>query len=125
MRWFYISLLKDIIKNRNDLNIHTKTRVADVVNIDKYKNFNNEKFGYGLRSHFDFVILKNENGLWPLCAIELDGKTHSNDGRTVYRDVLKDLICEDMNLKLIRVKTDDFTNFESNIRLKIQEILYW
>lgn len=117
-------LLKDIIKNRNDLNIHTKTRVADVVNIDKYKNFNNEKFGYGLRSHFDFVILKNENGLWPLCAIELDGKTHSNDGRTVYRDGLKDLICEDMNLKLIRVKTDDFTNFESNIRLKIQEILY-
>lgn len=53
-------LLKDIIKNRNDLNIHTKTRVADVVNIDVNKNFNNEKFGYGLRSHFDFVILKNE-----------------------------------------------------------------
>ena len=105
-------LIKSTLRDYPDYDVYPKVRVADVLNIDEYKNKDPEKFHYGLKSHFDFVILKYCNGAWSIFAIELDGKQHSYDVKTVYRDELKNDICRDMAFEIVRINTN------SNIDIK-------
>ena len=111
--------LRETSGEKSKFKVYPKVRVADVIDIDQYKNKNPEKFSYGLKAHFDFVIFKGSKGFSPICAIELDGKQHSFDTKTIQRDGLKNEICSEMSLKLIRVKTNDTID----ILKKIQEVM--
>ncbi len=108
-------LLKGELKDRPNYEVYPKVRVADVVNIDSLKFKDPEKFSYGLKAHFDFIIFKYGNGVWPICAIELDGKQHSYDPQTQYRDKMKDDICRILGFKIIRIKTTDKTNLNKMV----------
>ena len=55
---------------------------------------------------FDFVIYeKIGNQQLPILAIELDGKEHREDEYVMERDRIKDTICKEHNLELIRVES--------------------
>jgi hypothetical protein len=77
-----------------------QVKVADILN--KYTQ--PVLFDYGSRAVFDFVIyakLKRDD--IPRLVIELDGDEHLSDSKTIERDRLKEKICEDNKIKLIRI----------------------
>lgn len=115
--------IKKILEKKSNYEVYIKVRVADVVNIDRYKHTDNEKFSYGLMAHFDFVITRTRDGIWPICVIELDGRHHSHDKGTIYRDKIKDDICTDMGLEIIRYKSDDYRDLNKLIEYIIKDDL--
>lgn len=82
----------------------TKVRLADVVDIDV---FSGHAKGYGLKAHLDFVMVDAKSSV-PRFAVELDGRQHWADPRVRERDRLKDSICEESGLPLLRI-TSEFT----------------
>lgn len=80
-----------------------KVRVADIVEPNPTKNRSewSRAFGKIKAKHFDYVICTADT-LKPVCAIELDDKSH-NQKKRQQRDQLLESVCLDANLPLIRV----------------------
>ncbi|WP_164847115.1 DUF2726 domain-containing protein [Neptunomonas marina] len=80
-----------------------KVRVADIVEPNPTKNRSewSRAFGKIKAKHFDYVICAADT-LKPVCAIELDDKSHSQKKRQ-QRDQLLESVCNDADLPLIRV----------------------
>ncbi|WP_415896900.1 DUF2726 domain-containing protein [Neptuniibacter sp. QD57_21] len=83
--------------------IFGKVRVADIVEPNPTKNRSewSRAFGKIKAKHFDYLICTADT-LKPVCAIELDDKSHSQKKRQ-QRDQLLESVCSDANLPLIRV----------------------
>jgi len=83
--------------------IFGKVRVADIVEPNPTKNRSDwsRAFGKIKAKHFDYVICATDT-LKPVCAIELDDKSH-NQKKRQQRDQLLESVCKDANLPLIRV----------------------
>ncbi|WP_415882278.1 DUF2726 domain-containing protein [Neptuniibacter sp. QD34_54] len=83
--------------------IFGKVRVADIVEPNPTKNRSEwqKAFNPIKAKHFDYVICTVDT-LKPVCAIELDDKSHSQTKRQ-QRDQLLESVCSDANLPLIRV----------------------
>lgn len=83
--------------------IFGKVRVADIVEPNPTKNRSDwsRAFSKIKAKHFDYVICTADT-LKPVCAIELDDKSHSQKKRQ-QRDQLLESVCQDANLPLIRV----------------------
>ena len=107
--------LKSIIKKEFDgFELGVKVRVADVVLVEP-ELIGQELFHYSLMAHFDFVIFDSQNQTKPVLAIELDGKTHRNNSKTIKNDKMKDKICNKYGLNMIRISTDTKTTV-NNLR---------
>lgn len=79
---------------RHGAELHEKVRVADIVNIDMLDR--RELGTYALQSHFDFVLVdENQHAV---AAIEFDGPGHSTSN-----DEKKNSICSQANLPLFRI----------------------
>jgi hypothetical protein len=79
---------------RHGAELHEKVRVADIVNIDM---LNHRELGrYALQSHFDFVLI--DENQQAVVAIEFDGPGHSTSN-----DEKKNSICNQANLPLFRI----------------------
>ena len=67
-----------------------------------------ENFGYEdlfYSGRFDFVVYERRGSqLFPVLAIELDGKEHYEDEVVIHRDKKKQKICRDHHFELIRVE---------------------
>jgi len=107
--------IKQTLSNKKKYEVYAKVRIADVINVDQYKYKDLDKFSYGLKAHFDFVIIKDKNGSWPILAIELDGKYHTNDIRTIHRDKLKNDICRENIFDILRIRTNESINLDKRI----------
>lgn len=94
------SLLTSVAEAHGD-RLLTKVRLADVVDIDDYTG---ETKSYGFRAHLDFVMVDSET--FPRFAVELDGKRHCTDPKVRERDLLKDSICEESGLPLLRITSE-------------------
>lgn len=83
--------------------VESNVRVASVLD-----NFTTpEKFDYGTRAEFDFVIYKViRNQKKPVLVIELDGPEHGTSYRRSHNDKLKEKICEDNNIIIKRITND-------------------
>ena len=83
--------------------IFGKVRVADIVEPNPTKNRSewSRAFSKIKAKHFDYVICATDT-LKPVCAIELDDKSH-NQKKRQQRDQLLESVCQDANLPLIRV----------------------
>jgi len=83
--------------------IFGKVRVADIVEPNPTKNRSewSRAFGKIKAKHFDYVICATDT-LKPVCAIELDDKSH-NQKKRQQRDELLESVSKDANLPLIRV----------------------
>ncbi len=80
-----------------------KVRVADILEPNPTKNRSewSRAFGRIKAKHFDYVICAADT-LKPVCAIELDDKSH-NQKKRQQRDQLLESVCKDTSLPLIRV----------------------
>jgi Protein of unknown function (DUF2726) len=83
-----------------------KPRLADVLAI-KDSGITDERYSYALKAHFDFVVYRHDRETLrdlPQFAVEFDGRQHQTDGRQIARDRLKDTICEQLGLPLVRAR---------------------
>lgn len=79
---------------RHSAELHEKVRVADIVNIAMLDR--HELGTYALQSHFDFVLVdENQHAV---AAIEFDGPGHNTSN-----DEKKNSICNQANLTLFRI----------------------
>jgi len=88
---------------RNDVRVFPKTRVADVLDIDR-SGLSAEEYRYALRAHFDFVVAQPEGRSY--FAVEFDEPYHDTDAAAIARDRMKDSIADRLGLPVIRVSAD-------------------
>jgi hypothetical protein len=84
--------------------VFAKPRLADVLNIDR-SGLSKDEFSYALKAHLDFVIASESDGT-PHFAVEFDGPYHSTSPNARRRDTMKDSICDQLGLPLLRVDAD-------------------
>lgn len=110
---FYHLLLKHLPEG---FHAFPKMRIADIIKTKDGKGYYRQRNKI-LPKHVDFVIC--DSNLKPVCAIEIDGKSHDNPERQD-RDDLIEYIFEGVHLPLKRIRVG--SSFESAIT-EIVEIL--
>jgi Protein of unknown function (DUF2726) len=93
--------------------IYPKMRLSDVVSKGR-KALVQREFDYFCRAHLDFVVAK---GHWPIFAVEFDGFHHETDPRTCERDVIKNRLCRDAGLPLLRISGPEIAQDEQSTLL--------
>lgn len=102
--YYFYKKLKEICDNHN-LRILVKTRLADIVDVDKSKIESKEYMKYYSRiqsKHIDFLLC-NGDSLYPVVAIELDDNSHDSKERQT-RDNFVNKTFESADIPLIRCK---------------------
>lgn len=87
-----------------------KMRLADVIDIDSLDDLSPRDRWFVLSSHLDFVMLDHGSGL-PKFAVEMDGRQHWTDLDQRRKDAIKDRVCEEAELPLLRVTSDFVSAF--------------
>jgi len=87
----------------NALRVFPKTRLSDVL-LKGDARLPERIFNYYTRSHFDFLVIE-PNGK-PFMAIEYDGPFHHTDPKQAERDQIKNQLCKDSGLPLLRVNAN-------------------
>ena len=91
--------------DRWGLSVYPKVRVADVVPLDRLGVVGEMKT-YGLQSHFDFVVCRDQ---WePDYAVEFDGRYHSTAAQMA-RDAKKDRLCTLAGFPILRINSNYLT----------------
>lgn len=83
--------------------VDTQVPVSQI--LDKFTT--PEKFNYGIKAVFDFVVfrvIRNQNV--PVLVIELDGPEHGSTKRREENDKRKEEICRDNNIEIRRISND-------------------
>lgn len=102
--YYFYKKLKGICDSYN-LRVLVKTRLADIVEVDKSKIGNKEYMKYYTRiqsKHIDFLVC-NGDSLYPVVAIELDDNSHDNKDRQT-RDNFVNKTLDSAGVPLIRCK---------------------
>ena len=95
-----LTTVNQILSIQSQFTIEKQVKVSDVLN----RFTSPELFDYGTKSVFDFVIYeKIKEDEFPRLVIELDGEEHTTDNQVITRDKMKEKICEDNGIKLIRI----------------------
>lgn len=114
--WAFYKSLKPIADELN-LSILCKTRIADLIDIEKGLNKSEWQTAFNRinKKHIDFILCKPEN-LLPLLLIELDDSSHDTD-KGKERDTFVEKVLEKTGYKLLR------TRGTAELKEKIQEKL--
>jgi hypothetical protein len=85
----------------SDFRVFGKVRVADVISVEKGKPKPvwQRAFNRISAKHFDFVLC-SPTDLKPVCAVELNDKSHAQDGRKGRDQFLED-VCKKAGLPLV------------------------
>lgn len=96
----FFETINHLISTADKYKLEPKVRIASL--LDKYSNV--KLYDYGLKSEFDLVIFRivGQNQI-PVVVIELDGNEHYENEKVIQRDKLKQQICDENNIKLIRI----------------------
>lgn len=107
--WFFFKSLKQITAKYN-LHILSKVRVADLIQVNKFKTNEYMKYFGKIKSkHIDFVLCNPEN-LYPLLAIEVDDNSHDKTNRKE-RDNFIDIAFYNANIPILHTRsTNDLEN---------------
>lgn len=101
--WSFYKQLKPIADELN-LSVLCKTRIADLVDIEKGLNKSEWQTAFNRinKKHIDFILCKPEN-LYPILLIELDDNTHDTQkGKT--RDEFVEKVLDKAGYKLLRTR---------------------
>jgi len=80
--------------------VYPKMALSDVIGKDRGEFLPQRDFEYLCRAHLDFVVAKEHQ---PIFAVEFDGALHLTDPDTRSRDVIKNRLCRDAELPLLRI----------------------
>ena len=102
--YYFYKKLKAIC-DKNNLRILVKTRLADIIDVDKNQIAGKEYMNYFGRiqsKHIDYLVC-NGDSLYPLVAIELDDSSHNKENR-IERDIFVNNAMQAAGIPLIRCK---------------------
>jgi len=101
--WSFYKQLKPIADSMN-LSVLCKTRVADLIDIEKGLNKSEWQTAFNRinRKHIDFILCKPEN-LYPILLIELDDNSHDSD-KGKERDEFVEKILQKAGYNLLRTR---------------------
>lgn len=100
--------------------VHLHTKLTDLVDPAP-----GDDFDWSTRAHIDLIVRDDENGLQPLIAIEVDGRSHTQDAQTIYRDRLKDALLRDAGIDVVRVKADAALRLHGKDRMTAYLLTLW
>jgi hypothetical protein len=98
----YTVLQRQLVKE--GYRILPKVRLSDAINKDTNDHLSDRDFGYYTRAHFDFLVTKD---LDPVFAVEFDGVGHFQDDRAIENDVIKNRLCKEASLPLLRITSSE------------------
>lgn len=81
-----------------------KVRLRDAIAPDKDERLTDKVFDYLTRAHLDFLVTKDYVGAF---AVEFDGLHHLNDPKVRERDALKNSLCKNADLALLRINSTE------------------
>lgn len=81
-----------------------KVRLSDAIAKDHNDHLSEREFSYFTRAHLDFLVTRNH---MPVFAVEFDGAHHFVDERTMENDVIKNRLCKQAGLPLLRVTSSE------------------
>ncbi len=101
-----LKLYKELLDHfiSKEIFVLAKVRLADLVNIEEEVDFWEKQsvFMKLSQKHVDFVLTDSK---WKiLCLIELDGKNHETDKKTIKNDEFKDEFFQTLDMPLFRFK---------------------
>lgn len=101
--WSFYKQLKPIADSMN-LSVLCKTRVADLIDIEKGLNKSEWQTAFNRinKKHIDFILCKPEN-LYPILLIELDDNSHDTD-KGKERDEFIEKVLQKAGYKLLRTR---------------------
>lgn len=116
--WAFYKQLKPIADEMN-LSIMCKTRVADLIDIEKGLNKSEWQTAFNRinKKHIDFMLCKPEN-LYPVLLIELDDSSHDTE-KGKQRDEFVEKVLNKAGYKLLR--TRGTAELKQNIISMIQQ----
>ncbi|MEH2387197.1 MAG: DUF2726 domain-containing protein [Nostoc sp.] len=85
------------VASKYDAEVHTKVRIADVVEIEN-SGLTRDEYSYALKAHFDFVVTRGRH-LSPEFVIEFDEAYHGQSEKSIRNDKLKNLTGRQNRLK--------------------------
>lgn len=84
----------------NDLTVKAQVPMKNI--LDRFTS--PEKYDYGMRAVFDFVIFKKKGELSePVLVVEVNGSEHYHDDKVIQRDNLKEKICHEHGIKIEKI----------------------
>lgn len=96
----FFESINHLLSTGDKYELRKKVRIASILG----KFITNDKFSYALKGEFDLVIFRRVGPHQiPVVAIELDGSEHKIDPKVIKRDQIKEEICKDNNIRLIRI----------------------
>lgn len=100
--------------------LHSKVRLEDIIRVRA--DIRNERMRWHLRArvksrHVDFLITDKKGR--PVCAIELDGASHTGPS-SENADALKDGLFKAVDIRLVRVSTGE--DFEKKINAIVKSL---
>jgi hypothetical protein len=79
------------------------------------------EFDYFTRAHLDFLVTRDN---MPVFAVEFDGAHHFADERTIENDVIKNRLCKQAELPLLRITSSEIEEYDKITLLDYMLIRY-
>lgn len=99
----FFETIRHLLSIGSKYKVQRQVKVADILNVFTAPKLHN----YGMMSVFDLVVFEKIGGDdRPVLVIEVDGDEHSTDQTVIKRDALKEKICKDNGIQLIRIRND-------------------
>jgi hypothetical protein len=89
------------VADKHGLRICPKVALSEALDIDRAGLTGRVK-NYALKASFDFVVADERTAL-PEFAVEFDGQRHHDDSSTIQRDGIKNGLCRQLGLPLLRI----------------------
>ena len=117
--YYFFKRLKNIFQESwldNNYTLFSKVKVRDIIGV---KPWSYDTLKRTNQWHFDFLICDDRQAFRPILAIELDDNSHPSE-EVQERDRLKNLLCEQVDMPLIRVYN---SNPDEDIKMMLLEVL--
>lgn len=116
--YYFFKRLKNIFQESwldNNYTLFSKVKVRDIIGV---KPWSYDTLKRTNQWHFDFLICDDRQAFRPILAIELDDNSHTSE-EVQERDRLKNLLCEQVDMPLIRVYN---SNSDEDIKMMLLEV---
>jgi len=81
-----------------------KVKLSDALGKDPNDHLPQREFNYFTKAHLDFLVTSDNV---PVFAVEFDGTSHFADERTIENDVIKNKLCKQASLPLLRITSSE------------------
>jgi hypothetical protein len=106
-----LRILDDVLTN-SPYRAFSKVRLTDVICPDEGESVTSDERTFLRTAHFDFVVYRKTETLDPEFALEFDGLHHEYDPVQKRRDVIKNRLCDNAKLPLIRITDIELEEYE-------------